>query len=105
MYPNVDANNIAVAQSLFAAGNAVANDIVDGGTDRRRERGNSRSALLRRNSSIADITGNSSSTANILLGNLVDFGGCHTRYQVRAYDFIRFSDDTSRFAQLRDLLL
>ena len=104
MDTNVDADDIAIAQSISGTWNTMTDDIVDGGAYSGRKGGNSGTSLLRGQRSIAFVAGNGPSTANIFFSNFIDFGGRNTGYQVRAQHFICLGNDASRLVQLRDLL-
>src|SRR5437899_2621267 len=81
---SIDANDIAVTQPIFVAWDTVTDHIVDGGTDGGRERWHRGASIACWYCSIANITGDGPSTANILLGYLVDFSGRDAWFQVWA---------------------
>ena len=104
VHADIDTNDIAVTQPIFVARNTVTDHIIDGGTDGGRERWHCRTSITRRYCSIANITGDSPSTTNILLGYLVDFSGRDAWFQVWTNHFVRLSHNTPGLTQLRNLL-
>ncbi len=82
----------------------MTNHVVDGDTDRRRERFAARLAALRGVAAVAFIDRNPSLAANVLLGDAIKLGSRDARNNMRAQDFIGLGDEAPRLAQLRNLI-